>query len=241
MNEPIENYSDYSLPVSAYRFCDKAVALPLASARNYAAELASCEVLIFLDADCIPDRKLVGTYRLSAQKHAIALGDVYYLNEADSQRPFNSALFKNASSHPHRRLRDMKTVPHELFWSLNFSCLKATFEDIGGFDSSFKGYGAEDTDFAFTARAKNISMVYADANVYHQYHPTYHPPLQHLEAIVNNARRFFEKWGVWPMLDWLQEFESLGLIQLHNDQISINRLPERHEIESAFNTDRSGY
>ncbi|WP_409241961.1 glycosyltransferase family 2 protein, partial [Caballeronia sp. INML3] len=39
-----------------------------------------------------------------------------------------------------------------MFWSLNFACHLNTFEQIGGFDDAYTGYGGEDTDFAFRAK-----------------------------------------------------------------------------------------
>ncbi|WP_300342830.1 galactosyltransferase-related protein [Nesterenkonia sp.] len=40
------------------------------------------------------------------------------------------------------------TDDYELFWSLSFAVRREVFDQIGGFDAGYTGYGAEDTDFA---------------------------------------------------------------------------------------------
>ena len=46
----------------------------------------------------------------------------------------------------------------ERFWSLAFAVTPATHERIGGFDEGYAGYGAEDTDYAFRARAAGVGL-----------------------------------------------------------------------------------
>ena len=42
---------------------------------------------------------------------------------------------------------------YELLWSLSFALTATAWRRIGGFYDRYRGYGAEDTDFALTARA----------------------------------------------------------------------------------------
>jgi len=46
---------------------------------------------------------------------------------------------------------------------------------------------------------------------YHQHHESHDPPFQHVRSIVRNANIFRTRWGWFPMADWLNEFERLGL------------------------------
>jgi hypothetical protein len=55
-----------------------------------------------------------------------------------------------------------------------------------------------------------------DARAYHQHHPTQDPPVQHLHAILRNARLFHERWGWWPMSGWLEAFAQRGLVELRD-------------------------
>ena len=47
---------------------------------------------------------------------------------------------------------------YELFWSLSFALTSSTWRTIGGFCEHYRGYGAEDTDFAQMARAAGVPM-----------------------------------------------------------------------------------
>ncbi|WP_316799579.1 galactosyltransferase-related protein [Pedobacter frigidisoli] len=207
--------------------------LPLAAARNIAANNALGDLLIFLDVDCIPAQDLVATYLSGAVRGMLTNGVVRYLMRgAVDQREFNLQLDKLSTVDP---VRDgLKELPHELFWSLNFACYKLDFARIGGFDESFTGYGAEDTDFAFTARKIAIGMNSIPALAYHQYHEQFSPPLNHFEDIVQNAKIFFDKWRIWPMEGWLNAFEKRTLIQWNSNELKILKHPSSSEIANAL-------
>jgi hypothetical protein len=93
---------------------------------------------------------------------------------------------------------------------------------------------AEDTNFSFSARSKGVLLGAIDALAYHQHHPSYDPPLNHLEAIVKNAGTFFHKWNRWPMEGWLRKFVAMGFIDWEADLIRIRRMPGQHEINACL-------
>jgi GT2 family glycosyltransferase len=129
------------------------------------------------------------------------------------------------------------TDRYELFWSLSFAIRRTAYrERLGGFDEALDGYGGEDTDLAFTARARGIPLWWVPTAVaYHQHHATYAPPLPHLRSIVANAIRFRGKWGGWPMDGWLRAFAAQGLVRWDpdGDELTVLREPTAAEIEAA--------
>lgn len=130
----------------------------------------------------------------------------------------------------------MQTDDYGAFWSLCFGINRQQFTKIGGFDTQYVGYGAEDTDFAFTARTLGIDLYLTADVAYHQQHSVYRPPLNHLDSIVLNANRFFNKWQHWPMQGWLQQFVSMGLIKWQKQQtspIQVIRSPTKKELDLA--------
>ncbi|MEO0331294.1 MAG: galactosyltransferase-related protein, partial [Bacteroidota bacterium] len=135
------------------------------------------------------------------------------------------------------------TEQYELFWSLNFAIRRKSFEKIGGFDTQYQGYGAEDTDFAFMARQRSVPFALSRARCYHQHHAVYRPPLQHFADIMTNAHRFHEKWGNWPMESWLDAFENMNLINWNGQEthLEIIREPTLEEIESAYYPAPAGF
>lgn len=203
--------------------------LPLAQARNHGAHraLASLphpdDLLIFLDVDCIPAPELVGAY-IEAAEHRpddLLCGPVAYLPElpaAELDTADADQLARWASPHPARPAPAAGEIlsdgEHALFWSLSFALRRAVWERIGGFDEAYTGYGAEDTDFAWRARAAGVGLTWVgSACAYHQHHPVSRPPVEHLQDILRNGRTFAHIWGHWPMEGWLQEFERLGLVR----------------------------
>lgn len=214
--------------------------LPLAKARSKAAEIAGGNNLIFLDVDCICHSELINIFNYHLNKEdALYQGSIRYLHSNwDKHNWTVESLEKQSLFH---QLQGAKVVgkskvahPYELFWSLCFGIKKKTFMTLGGFDSRFVGYGGEDTDFAFTARYNNIPFYKISALAYHQYHPSYNPPLNHLAEIANNAQVFYRKWEILPMKKWLDRFVELGYLRIVNNQIEILRYPTNAEIKGCL-------
>ena len=198
--------------------------LPLAAARNAGAAAAlqrGAELLIFLDVDCLPDPALVGSYTQAARQTEIAdtllCGPVAYLPPP----PPSGYDVRRLRDHPPHRARPAPDAGRwqiggdpRLFWSLSFAVTARTWEQIGGFDEDYLGYGAEDTDFAFTARKTGVGLTWVGgALAFHQWHPTTTPPTHHLDDILRNGSLFARRWGRWPMEGWLSDFAAQGLIE----------------------------
>ena len=192
--------------------------------RNRAAERAidaGAELLVFLDVDCLPGPELLPAYRAAARTDPAALlaGPVTYL--ASVQRP-GSASDLPFLRRPHRarpalplgQARTATAAEYDLFWSLSFAVTPATWRRIGGFHPGYEGYGAEDTDLAWTARERGVEMRWiGGADAFHQWHPVSSPPWQHLDDILRNGATFHERWGEWPMGGWLDAFAAAGAVE----------------------------
>ena len=140
--------------------------LPLAAARNAAAARAialGADVLVFLDVDCLPSERLVERYAEACQSMAgtssgprppaVVSGAVHYLPPLPPGRgTYDPADLRRSEPHPARPVApELDIVPEEdlrLFWSLSFGLSSAHWDELGGFDETFVGYGGEDTDFA---------------------------------------------------------------------------------------------
>jgi N-acetylglucosaminyl-diphospho-decaprenol L-rhamnosyltransferase len=206
-------------------------ALPLARARNAGAEHVlsrGCDLLVFLDVDCIPAPALIERYaeaNAEVGKPALLAGPVTYLPPSPTGYRL-ADLPELRGPHPARPDPEAGTVvvadDHDLFWSLSFAMSRTTWRRIGGFCEDYVGYGGEDTDFAATAAARGVPLYWVGgADAYHQHHAVSDPPVEHLEAIVANARIFRRRWGRWPMAGWLDEFEGRDMIARHGDRIEV--------------------
>ncbi|SEI11805.1 Glycosyltransferase, GT2 family [Methylobacterium sp. 275MFSha3.1] len=220
--------------------------MPLAAARNRAAEAACAELLVFLDVDCIPSPTLTGAYaRAGATARGLFLGEVLYLPPGagtDGSEP--TVLDRLGRAHPARpALPETGLRPEPdagQLWGLSFALPAAAWHATGGMDEAFVGYGGEETDFAARLAASGLPTFWvAGARAYHQHHPVHVPPLQHFAPILANATRFRARHGRWCMTYWLGQFREAGLIDWDADAPAIRliRLPTGPEIAAALRPD----
>ncbi len=213
--------------------------LALAAARNLAARHATSAHLLFLDVDCIPMAQCLG--RMGAvldEDDALLCADIRYLGPDDARSTWNEeVLLATGRRHPVRSFPATGTRRETnpgLFWSLAFAIRRSRFEELGGFDEAFVGYGAEDTDFGFRAEHAQTPLIFVGGAIAcHQYHDSYDPPVQHLDDIVRNATIFHARWGWWPMQGWLDAFVAMGLVDYCDDGIRILRGPNAADLIAA--------
>ncbi|MBX7535032.1 glycosyltransferase [Qipengyuania sp. GH1] len=220
--------------------------MPLAAARNRAANMADGNVLAFLDVDCIPDPDFV---RRAAEGHAfdpqgVFLPEVRYLpGNSEGWRKNNGApdynlLAERGVRHPSKRpLNDTSFVAIADFgelWGLAFIMGASVWRSAGGMDEDYVGYGAEETDLGQRLRLSGANMYWIGGTVcFHQHHYVHRPPMQHFDAIVRNARLYHSRWGKWCMGYWLDDFERRGLVTRTADRLEIMRSPTTAEIAAS--------
>ncbi|MEL6354721.1 MAG: glycosyltransferase [Cyanobacteria bacterium J06627_28] len=243
MNEPANPTTDLSvssLPFSCQHFTytDPEVLLPLPQARNLAAAKSSGDILLFLDVDCIPSQEMLSAYEQAclAVPDAILMGQVQYLPEnANIDWRNNSTeiqLSKLSKPHPKRDASGYPPLTVEqnygLFWSLSFALQRSLFHKLGEFSRCYPSYGAEDTDFAWKARAQGVSLRWVPSAIaYHQFHTSSVPPWHNFDSIVYNAQIFYQRWGEWPMESWLTVFQETGHIEwdIAGDSLTVLKTP----------------
>jgi GT2 family glycosyltransferase len=233
----IERWRTTEPVVTVVRMDGSEKGLPIAAARNAgAAEAISrgAQLLIFLDVDTLPHPELIHWYAQAArhEEHTRALlcGPVAYL-PAPPATGYDLDTLDQHSFHSARPSPAPGEVEGQgdprLFWSLSFATTTETWLQIGGFCTAYHGYGAEDTDFAETARRRGVPVTWVGgAAGYHQWHPTESPPVQHIDDILRNGAIFASRWGWWPMEGWLEQFVGRGLIHWSNTEHRYIRGPE---------------
>lgn len=222
--------------------------LPLGAARNAAAAAAGCSTLVFLDVDCIPAPEMFGQLLADLGRcGGLVMAAPRYLRpdaDVSAWADGGGVGVLEQGSVPHHAREALAPAAggtarvsreYALFWSLGFAVSRQDFDRIGGFDESFAGYGGEDTDFAFTARQKDVPLAFSAAVMFHQHHGVHHPPLQHLESIVLNAEAFRRKWGTWPMTGWLEAFARDGYVDWDRQggRLQVLRFPGAAELAAA--------
>ena len=216
--------------------------MPLAAARNRAAEAASGDLLVFLDVDCIPSPGLVAAYAEAAKiERGLFLGEVLYLPPGVTDP---AALDRLGRVHPARPPVPESGLRREpdagQLWGLSFALPAEAWRVVGGMDEAYVGYGGEETDLAARLAESGLPTFWvAGARAYHQHHPVHVPPLQHFSAILANAARFHARHGRWCMTYWLGQFRAAGLIVWDETAPAIRLLrhPEPLEIAAALRPD----
>lgn len=194
--------------------------LPLAAARNLGATeaiAAGADHLVFLDVDCIPSAALLGAYERSLTMEevpALHCGVVCYLPPRTDSATVDPPRL-DGEPHPARPVpAPGELIPSgdwHLFWSLSFAVSTPTWLRLQGFHEEYAGYGAEDTDYGYSAHESGVGLLWVGgADAYHQHHATSPRSESHLDDILRNATIFARRWGFWPMLGWLQEFQNEG-------------------------------
>lgn len=208
--------------------------LPLAAARNMGITAAKTGNVIFIDVDCIVSPTLFENMLMSLQANNIITAYPLYLPVLPDTGNYGDLNHK-AVKHPAREnIPAGRPVDHLQFWSLIFAIQKQTFEKIGGFDESFIGYGAEDTDFAMMFHKADVKLIFVFDYILHQYHDKYDPPVNHFDSIIENATRYKQKWNVLPMQRWLRAFEKMGLIKIDQaDNITVSQKPTDSQIKNS--------
>ncbi|KPQ32051.1 MAG: putative glycosyltransferase [Phormidesmis priestleyi Ana] len=236
MNEPAEVLGDWPFPCEHSTYENSDALLPLPKARNAAAHRASGNLLLFLDVDCIPAEKMVAEYEKACEERpdAIAMGNVHYLSKKITIDWTEDSLKTKSAPHPKRDITQTASLAKEenygLFWSLSFAISRSLFEQLDGFSERYSNYGAEDTDFAWKARAAGIDLCWVPkALAFHQFHTSEVPPWHNFKSIVYNAQVFYERWGEWPMGGWLKVFAAEGYIDwaIEGDYLKVIRLPQK--------------
>lgn len=245
--EPAPDLPDPGCPVRHLRVPGEP--MPLAAARNRAAEAAAADLLIFLDVDCVPGPGLVSSYAAASETaEGLFLGEVFYL-PADALKGMDETidyarLDRLGRTHPAKPAMPASGLHREpnpaQLWGLSFALPARAWRSVGGMDERFSGYGAEETDLALRLAADGLPTYWAaGARAYHQHHPVHVPPLQHFDTILANAGRFRARHGRWCMEYWLGQFREAGLIAWDEaaPAIRLIRRPDPAEVAAAYRPD----
>jgi cellulose synthase/poly-beta-1,6-N-acetylglucosamine synthase-like glycosyltransferase len=135
-----------------------------AAARNLGASVAHGEALVFLDADTVPEPGFLEavTRRLAACPDVLAVGRRRH-RDATGELPEPAWLADAYAAS--RDLLDADGRSFRFVISAVLACRRSLFEDVGGFDERFVGYGGEDWDLAYRAWNAGAVLVHERAAV----------------------------------------------------------------------------
>ena len=164
-----------------------------AACRNLGAHFASGDYLVFLDGDCIPNKRFVSAHTGLAERGFFVNGSRVLLSQTLSDQVLREK--KNLLTQPlifwlKARLRgDSNKVLHVLSWerrlfrvkqgfiwrgirSCNFGVWRSDFIAVNGFDETFKGWGHEDADLVLRLGKRGLKRKngFLATEVFHLWH-----------------------------------------------------------------------
>jgi glycosyltransferase involved in cell wall biosynthesis len=142
----------------------------VAATRNHGAQRARANLLLFLDADVIPESNLLETHIKShySKPEKLVVGRV---------RPWPGfpRRWYDQVVDPETAGMDYgdkpKIVPFYMSLGGNLSLTRDAFNQIGGYDESFPEAGVEETEFAYRAEKIGYCLSYQPAAIGYHNHP----------------------------------------------------------------------
>jgi glycosyltransferase involved in cell wall biosynthesis len=151
------------------------------TARNSGAQLASGEVLVFLDTGAMAGPQFLRSHLAAHQdpdRSQVVLGYTYGYNpeepmpglaEVLDRYPPEQAVERFGEDPAFRDLRhepliacdydlNRRTLPWSVTWTVNCSVRSEDFWGIGGFDETFVGWGAEDLEFGLRMYERGLGF-----------------------------------------------------------------------------------
>lgn len=150
----------------------------LAAVRNLGARAAVGDVLVFLDADTVPEPSFVRELaRLPAlapdciavgrRRHALLAGlaPTAHIESVAPGRALPEPTWLTEAYRASRNLLDADDRSYRYVIGAVLACSRSMFEEIGGFDESFTVYGGEDWEWAYRAWLRGAMLAHVPAAV----------------------------------------------------------------------------
>lgn len=140
-----------------------------AATRNLGVAHARSNLILFLDADVIPEPQLLAVHLQSHSETTRHLVVGRIKPWPETVRPWHVQVVDPESAGMDYGER-ARTIPFYMALGGNFSMTREAFVEIGGYDESFPAAGCEETEFAYRAELRGYRLLYEPRAVgYHNH------------------------------------------------------------------------
>lgn len=137
-----------------------------ASARNKGASNARGDILLFTDADCVPDKRWVeNMLKPFSDKDVVGAQGTYKTKQQSLMARFSQAEIEDR----YRMMVKKKSIDFIGTYSAGYR--KSVFMKFSGFDESFPKASGEDPELSFRMSQRGHGLVFAPSAVVYHTHP----------------------------------------------------------------------
>ncbi|MCD4655798.1 glycosyltransferase [bacterium] len=184
----VDDGSNDGTPEKVKSICDKLIQIENsgpAVARNRGAQSASGQILLFTDADCIPEPDWIEKMSAPFQKETVSGTKGAYLTY---QTQIIARFIQSEYESKYNYMSKHKFIDFIDTYSAGFR--RNIFLKLGGFNENFPGASVEDQEFSFRMAEAGYKMVFLpEARVYHR----------HAQTLTHYFRKKFNI-GYWKVL-----------------------------------------
>lgn len=187
--------------------------------RNFLAENASKEYLLFIDADsCIADCSFIEKYqRALASSDVVCGGTSYHEKPHDKDLLLRYVFGINREARP---VEERQNFPFRSFSAHNFCIKRSLFMDHP-FDEQIKSYGHEDTLLGLSLKKRGVHIMHIDNPLIHiglepalEFIDKTNTGLENLILLLGNRPELNEMAEEVKVLRYFFTLKSLGLIKV---------------------------
>jgi glycosyltransferase involved in cell wall biosynthesis len=160
-----DNTKNVILKFSTVKYCYQSNAGP-ASARNRGAQEACGDILFFTDSDCLPHKDWLEIMMAHFNKPDVAVVAGSY-GIANSQNRLSRCIQQEIIF---RHTILMPEFPN-YFGSFNFAIKKSVFNEVGGFNVTYRFASGEDNDLSYRISSRGYKIYFAKDALVDHYHP----------------------------------------------------------------------
>jgi len=148
-------------------FAARAILLPenrgRVTALNKGFEAARGEVLIRCDDDLVVPPAFVAAHVSAHADPAHPVGVVGLTRDVHDEAPYARAYGRDAAARSLAHAASRPPGERWRHWAANCSITRATWREVGPYDTAYRAYGWEDVDFGWRLHAAGIELVHVDA------------------------------------------------------------------------------
>ncbi len=170
-----------------------------AAARNHGAKESKDEIVFFTDSDCVPAQDWIekGVKPFQEERVVVVAGSYGIVNEEN----ILARCIHKEILYRHHHL--MPRYP-KVFGSYNFGVRKKVFEEVGGFNESYRYASGEDNDLSYKILEAGYKIYFEKEALVNHFHPTH--IIKYLQEQYRHGFWRVKMYADHPSMGWGDDY-----------------------------------